>query len=770
MMNTNIKKWIRPDYQPCLPLGDGQSRITESRSHILLSRQAACEGAVLLKNENGLLPLRDGQKIAVFGKAQVDYVKGGGGSGDVTVSYIRDIYEGLKLKEEKVRVFDALSLFYRDYVNGQYQNGEKRGRLAEPEIPEALLRSAADYTDTAIITINRFSEEAVDRKNDGTDDYFSLSTAEKQMVADVCANFAHIIVLLNVGAMIDTSWFADDRRVEAALMLWQAGMEGGLAAADLLVGDANPSGRLVDTCARSFWDYPSSAEFHESDHYAKYTEDVFVGYRYFETVPGKKECVVYPFGYGLSYTDFEISNARACDNGKRIFVTADVTNIGSCAGKEVVQLYYTPPAGKLPKPARELCAFAKTSLLAPGETETVTLSCDVTDMASFDDTGMIEQSAWVMEEGEYRLLLGRSVRDTVCLDYSYVLTDPRVVEKLHSYCAPGRLGKRMIADGTYVEVPDVEITQKEFPCHYVCEYREAGEDARKLQEVADGKLSLDEFMTQLTDDEMQQLLTGTDNTGVASTNGMGGLKRLGIPNVMTTDGPAGVRIRKNRGVSTTAFPTATALACTWNTKLLEEIGQAGALEVKENNLSIWLTPALNIHRSPLCGRNFEYYSEDPFISGKMAAAMVRGIQSEQIVAVAKHFACNNKETLRKESDSIVSERALREIYLKGFEICIKESAPKMIMSSYNLLNGVLTSENAELLTGILREEWGYRGMVTSDWWNLMEHYKGVKAGNDIRMPKEDIGGLKEAYEKGLVTRNEMAACVKRILEMILWLE
>lgn len=769
-MNTNIKKWIRPDYQPCLPLGDGQSRITESRSHILLSRQAACEGAVLLKNENGLLPLRDGQKIAVFGKAQVDYVKGGGGSGDVTVSYIRDIYEGLKLKEEKVRVFDALSLFYRDYVNGQYQNGEKRGRLAEPEIPEALLRSAADYTDTAIITINRFSEEAVDRKNDGTDDYFSLSTAEKQMVADVCANFAHIIVLLNVGAMIDTSWFADDRRVEAALMLWQAGMEGGLAAADLLVGDANPSGRLVDTCARSFWDYPSSAEFHESDHYAKYTEDVFVGYRYFETVPGKKECVVYPFGYGLSYTDFEISNARACDNGKRIFVTADVTNIGSCAGKEVVQLYYTPPAGKLPKPARELCAFAKTSLLAPGETETVTLSCDVTDMASFDDTGMIEQSAWVMEEGEYRLLLGRSVRDTVCLDYSYVLTDPRVVEKLHSYCAPGRLGKRMIADGTYVEVPDVEITQKEFPCHYVCEYREAGEDARKLQEVADGKLSLDEFMTQLTDDEMQQLLTGTDNTGVASTNGMGGLKRLGIPNVMTTDGPAGVRIRKNRGVSTTAFPTATALACTWNTKLLEEIGQAGALEVKENNLSIWLTPALNIHRSPLCGRNFEYYSEDPFISGKMAAAMVRGIQSEQIVAVAKHFACNNKETLRKESDSIVSERALREIYLKGFEICIKESAPKMIMSSYNLLNGVLTSENAELLTGILREEWGYRGMVTSDWWNLMEHYKGVKAGNDIRMPKEDIGGLKEAYEKGLVTRNEMAACVKRILEMILWLE
>lgn len=765
-----MEKWVRSNYQPCLPLGDGQSRVTESEAHIRLSRQAACEGAVLLKNENGLLPLKAGQKIAIFGKAQIDYVKGGGGSGDVTVSYVRNIYEGLKQKGEKVEVFDALSLFYLEYVNRQYQKGEKIGRLAEPEIPGQILRSAAEFTDTAIITINRFSEEAVDRKNDGTDDYFTLSAPEKQMIAGVCASFAHVIVLLNVGAMIDTSWFADNDRIESALMLWQAGMEGGLAAADLLVGDVNPSGRLADTCARSFWDYPSSAEFHESDHYAKYTEDIFVGYRYFETVPGKKECVVYPFGYGLSYTDFELSNIAACDNGKRIFVTVDVTNTGGYPGKEVVQLYYAAPAGRFPKPALMLCAFAKTELLAPGETETVTLSYDITDMASFDDTGVIEKSAWVMEQGEYRLFLGRSVRDTVCLNYSYVLTEDRIVEKLHSYCAPKRLGKRMIADGTYVEVPDAEITQKEFPCHYVCEYREAGEELRKLLDVAGGKLSLDEFMTQLTDDELLQLLTGTDNTGVASTGGMGGLKRLGIPNVMTTDGPAGVRIRKNRGVHTTAFPTATALACTWNTNLLEEIGQAGALEVKENNLSIWLTPALNIHRSPLCGRNFEYYSEDPFISGKMAAAMVRGIQSKNIVAVAKHFACNNKETLRKESDSIVSERALREIYLKGFELCIKESAPKMIMSSYNMLNGVLTSENAELLNGILREEWGYQGVVTSDWWNLMEHYKGVKAGNDIRMPREDIGPLREAYEEGCVTRNEMAVCVKRILEMILWLE
>ena len=223
-------------------------------------------------------------------------------------------------------------------------------------------------------------------------------------------------------------------------------------------------------------------------------------------------------------------------------------------------------------------------------------------------------------------------------------------------------------------------------------------------------------------------------------------------------------------MNTTAFPVAITLACTWNTDILQEIGRAGALEAKENNMQMWLTPALNIHRSPLCGRNFEYFSEDPLLSGKMAAAIVRGIQSQNVVAVPKHFACNNKETNRMNSDSVLSERALREIYIKGFEICVKESKPKMIMSSYNLVNGIRTSENAELITGILRGEWGYDGMITSDWWNEAEHYREVKAGNDIRMGIGEQGKLKKAYEEGLITRNEMAICVKRILEMILWIE
>ena len=281
---------------------------------------------------------------------------------------------------------------------------------------------------------------------------------------------------------------------------------------------------------------------------------------------------------------------------------------------------------------------------------------------------------------------------------------------------------------------------------------------------------MDTFMAQLTDEELCSLAGGQPNHGVANTCGMGNVSRLGIPSVMTVDGPAGVRIHKDCEVNTTAFPVATALAASWNPEMVEAIGRAGALEVKENNLSIWLTPALNIHRSPLCGRNFEYYSEDPIIAGKMAAAMVRGIQSQNIVATPKHFACNNKETNRKNSDSILSERALREIYLKGFEICVKEADPKMIMTSYNIINGGRASENAELITGILRGEWSYKGMVTTDWNTLAVHEKEIKAGNDMKMPLGHPDKLLEALQSGSLKREELVVCVKRILEMILWLD
>lgn len=460
--------------------------------------------------------------------------------------------------------------------------------------------------------------------------------------------------------------------------------------------------------------------------------------------------------------------------GDRITVSGTIKNTGSYAGKEVVQLYYSAPAGKITKPAIELCGFCKTKLLAPNESETVVLKFDINQMASYDDLGDIEKSAYVLEKGEYKIFVGNSIRNLTELDYKFALSEDKIVEKLTQYCTPQKLGKRLTATGEYIDVPDCDIKQKNFPCEYNCERKipENDKDIKLLKQVANGEVTLDDFITQLTDEELMALLLGTKKTGVANTDGMGGIAKYGILAPMTTDGPAGVRIDMGTGIRTTAFPVATMLACSWNTDILEKIGVAGALEAKENNLSMWLTPALNIHRSPLCGRNFEYFSEDPFISGKMAAAMVRGIQSQKIVATPKHFACNNKETNREESDSIVSERAVREIYIKGFEICVKEAKPHMIMTSYNRLNGVRTSENEELITGILRGEWEYDGLVTTDWWNRGARDKEIIAGNDIHMPSTGTYNQKVPAPTHVdgVTRNQLAACVKRLLEMILWLE
>ena len=764
-----MEKWARIKYQPCLPLGDNCSKITGCERHIQLSREAAQEGTVLLKNNGNILPLRDGTKVAIFGKGQIDYVKGGGGSGFVYSDYVRNIYEGLKQKSG-IDVFDSLSLYYKDYVEKAYKEGKENGRFDEAEIPENLINQATEFTDTAIIVINRFSGEGWDRREDDDPPYFQLSGMEKKMADTVTDNFKNVIVLLNTGAMIDTSWFAYNDKIGAAVMIWQGGMEGGLAVADILTGEVTPSGKLVDTCAGNLNDYPSTEGFFESDDYVKYTEDIFVGYRYFETIPDMKEKVVYPFGYGLSYTTFEIKNICVNKAVDKIIVSADVENVGQYNGKEVLQLYFGAPKGKITKPARQLCAFAKTKLLAPGEKETLIMSFDVTDMASYDDMGDVEKSAYVMESGQYKLFLGTNVRDVKEIDFDYVLSENRICGKLTEYCAPSNLGKRLTATGEYITVPDRKYVQKTFPCKYECK-KNTPEKPGLLIDVANGELSLDDFIAQLTDDEMLGLLVGQKDTGVGNTNGMGNLPQYGIPTPMTIDGPAGVRIRPFTGVRTTAFPVATMLACTWNTDIVEKVGVAGALEAKENNLSMWLTPALNIHRSPLCGRNFEYYSEDPFLSGKMAAAMVRGIQSQNIVATPKHFACNNKETNRYDSDSIVSERALREIYIKGFEICVKESDPKLIMTSYNIINGTRSSENAELIAGILRGEWGYKGLVTTDWWNRGEKSAEVKAGNDIRMPSTTTDGKPYIDTISVKnTRNELAVCVKRLLEMILWLE
>lgn len=808
-----MERWARAKYQPVLPLGEGGRRITGSREHITLSKDAAKEGMVLLKNQNNVLPLAKGSRVALFGKATFDYVKGGGGSGDVTVAYTRSLYEGLKKKSGHVEIFEELADFYRKNVQEQYAKGREPGMTVEPALPQELLKKARAFTDTAIISICRFSGEGWDRKSiydkkNKTEDVaiagqeqkqdteaetevfedgdFYLTHAEKAMVEAVKGSFPRVIVVMNVGGMVDTDWFAGEERIQSVLMAWQGGIEGGLAAAELLIGEGNPSGKLSDTFAKKLEDYPSTYNFHESDDYVEYTDDIYVGYRYFETVPGAAEKVNYPFGFGLSYTKFSLSMPVVEKRGHHLRVMVDVCNTGETAGKEVVQVYYGAPQGKLGKPAKELVAFRKTRLLQPGETQTIVLRFQINDMASYDDLGKVSKSAYVLEKGEYHFYVGTSVRDTVEDNYVMVLEEDMITEQLSAKMAPAQLSKRMLADGSYEELPQgepvdtdatalpdrrpVEETSGITP---VVKHRDSyhlwgnPDNRPKLIDVAEGRMTLDDFVAQIPDDQLAELLGGQPNTGVANTFGYGNLPDYGVPNIMTADGPAGVRIAPQCGVCTTAWPCSTMLACTWNPEVVEQVGAAGAAEAKENNIGAWLTPAINIHRSPLCGRNFEYYSEDPFLTGKMAGAMVKGIQSNHVAATVKHFALNNKETNRVESDSRASERAIREIYLKGFQIIVKEAKPWSIMTSYNIINGHRASENREMLEDILRGEWGFDGMVTTDWWTHGEHYKETKAGNDVKMGCGFPARLLKAMELGALTRAEMEICAKRILGLIL---
>lgn len=807
-----MKKWSRIRFCPNLPLGENGKRVTGCKEHIELSKNAAKEGMILLKNKENVLPLKRGTKVALFGKGTFDYVKGGGGSGDVTVAYTRNLYEGLKLNKDKVVVFEELCEYYRQDVQKQYAAGKVPGMTVEPDIPVELLVKAKQFTDTAIISICRYSGEAWDRKSiidpNNTalcederrmtelsaslfqDGDFCLSEKEREMVETVKKNFQKVIVVLNIGGMFDTSWFVEDDQIQAALLAFQGGMEGGLAAAELLLGDGNPSGKLCDTFAKTLEDYPSTYNFHESRDYVDYTDDIYVGYRYFETIPGAAEKVNYPFGYGLSYTTFAIDVIDAvCENGK-FTMKASVTNTGNYKGKEVVQLYISKPQGKLGNPAKELAAFVKTRELQVGETQLIELHCELSALAAYDDLGKVQKSAYVLEKGDYRFYVGTSVRDVEEVDLKYQLEKDVIVKQLSAKLVPTSLSRRMLSDGSYEELPmtdpvdpnasvigvlDNKYKEGKAPMvraipgyQFVDGMQRHGEHG--FMEVVDGKISMDDFVAQLSIDELIHLLGGQPNVGIANAFGFGNMPEYEIPSVMMADGPAGVRIDKGIGIYTTAFPCSTLLACTWNPEIVEAVGQAGGAELKENNLGVWLTPAINIHRSPLCGRNFEYYSEDPYLTGILAGAMVRGIQSNNVGATVKHLALNNKETNRKNSDSRVSERAAREIYLKAFEMIVKKEEPWAIMSSYNIINGHRASECKELLMDILRGEWGYEGMVTSDWWTCGEHYKEAKAGNDLKMASGYPDRVKQAYEMGAISRKEIEACVKHILTLILKIE
>lgn len=793
-----MKKWTRALYQPNLPLTSA-GFVTASKENVALSRRAAREGAVLLKNDNHLLPLAADTPIAVFGKGSADYVKGGGGSGDVTVAYMHTILDGLR--GQKARIFEPLCWFYQEYVRAEYQKGSVPGMMAEPSLPQELFAAAREYADTAVIVLSRFSGESWDRSDlefedpDGADwenanaiararqvgelfgksDWY-LSAQEKDLVEQVCVAFPKVAVVLNVGGCMDVSLFHDDARVSSLLYAYQGGMEGGDAVAELLLGKDSPCGKLPDTLARTLEAYPSTRDFHKSVEYVAYTEDVYMGYRYFETIPDAAKDVVYPFGYGLSYTTFSKESVSIQEENDVLTISIRVTNTGTCSGREVVELYFEAPQGLLQKPHRVLAAFKKTSRLAPAQSEIVTFTLPITQMASFDDVGRIALSAWVLEKGAYRLYVGGSVSEAKALEYVYHLEETRVVETVSDSLTPSRLEHRLQADGSYEPVPagrdhnpNETILPKELKKEPVFPHGsyESAANVHTLLDVAENKLTLDDFMAQLSNDALIHLVCGQPNTSVSNTGGMGNLPAYGIPTITTADGPAGLRLAPETGLTTTAFPCETLLAATWDVDLINEVGAAVAGEVKENNISVWLAPGVNLHRNPMCGRNFEYMSEDPLLTGKMAAAMVRGIQSQNVAATVKHFACNGKETNRKNSDSRLSKRALRELYLKSFEIIVKEGEPWAIMSSYNIINGQRASESRELLTDILRSDWGYDGLVMSDWSNYGEHYKEVLAGNDLKMDKGFPDRIKAAMELGAVTRADLLVCVRRVLELIL---
>lgn len=782
-----------------------------------LGRQVAAEGCVLIKNDNNVLPLENGVSISIFGRAQCNYYKSGTGSGgDVKAPYAVGILEGLR-KNPKVKVNEDLAKVYADWVaDGHGFDDGGGGWAAEPwyqaEMPlsQDVADAAKEKSDVAVVLIGRTAGEDKDGAN--TAGSYQLTDTEKEMLQTVTTTFDKVAVVLNVPAIIDMNWM-DDYDIDSVLYAWQGGMNGGDGVADVLTGDVNPSGRLTDTIAKNYSDYPSAPYFGRTD-YNFYVEDIYVGYRYFETFAQDK--VVYPFGYGMSYTTFETSTYSITESDGYINVFTTVENTGDRAGKETVQVYYGAPQGKLGKPAKELAAFAKTKLLQPGESQDITLSFKIDDMASYDDGGYTGyDSAYVLEAGDYNIYVGNDVRDSQ-LEYVHKEPELRVVEQLEEEMAPVREFERFkpVED----ENGDLVVGFEAVPTQTVDVEKKIAEDSAKLPElqtkddnhydlidVYNGEVTTEEFVAQLTNTELTSIVQGEGMSPSGVTSGIasafGGVNTIkdgkkttltelyGIPRAGASDGPSGIR----QTAAATSLPGGASIACTWNTDLVERMFQLEGEEMVLNEIDTLLGPGINIHRNPLNGRNFEYYSEDPLVTGKMAAAVTKGIQSTGATVTIKHFAGNNQETNRHNDDSRISERALREIYLKGFEIAVKEGKARSVMTAYNPINGCWTASNYDLTTDILRGEWGYDGVVMTDWWARMNQTIGnglktssgvqylasmVKAQNDMYMVTPDSSTTSAAntsttldmaarLEDGYITRAELQRCAVNICNYLL---
>ncbi|HCT16502.1 MAG TPA: beta-glucosidase, partial [Ruminococcaceae bacterium] len=728
----------------------GAEKIVTSGMPELL-RRAAADGAVLLEND-GVLPLRENTKIALFGVTGYEsHYVGYGSGGDVNNPYEVSFSQGIEN-------CDRLSLDAE--LAGKYKNWLEKNPINHgfwghwpfhfPEMPLDIqsVKSARDSADVAVVVIGRSSGEDRDCKlKKGS---WFIADDEDAMLRNVTAEFDRVILLLNIGGIMDMSILEKYKeKLGAVMIVWQGGMESGNAAADLLCGNVNPSGRLTDTIAKRYEDYPSSANF-GGDDFNEYKEDIYVGYRYFETFA--KEKVLYPFGYGIGYTDFEFEMLKAEKTDGGFEFNVKVKNIGNADGREVVQLYLRKPCGKLGNPEMCLVSFGKTETLKGGETEELKLSADMYQLSSYDE----QASAYIIEKGRYEFFVGKNVRDckSVCTFeqendeiFSRCIQAAAPIEKFDVIKAEEKNGKR-VAESRTVRPREYSLKNRILE-NFPKSVDRTGNVGIKLSDVKSGRSTMEQFVAQLDNDELEAISRGdyvmnsplgTEGNAAVYGGVLESLRHKGVDPVTTTDGPSGIRLK----ASCSLMPIGTLFACSFDTQLVQEVYSAIAKEMKDRGSDVLLAPGMNIHRNPLCGRNFEYYSEDPYLMGKIAAAAVMGIQSQGGSACPKHFACNNQEKRRNMNDSRLSERALREIYLKGFEICIKEARPKNIMTSYNRINSVYGHYNYDLCTTILRGEWGYEGNVMTDWWmksesshefpQIRDQAYRVRAQVDLLMP------------------------------------
>lgn len=754
--------------------------------YIETSARAVSGGVVMLKND-GALPLKKGGTAAVFGRIQLHYYKSGTGSGGmVNVSKVVGITDGLL--ECGYKLDEKLLDTYREWDEAHpFDRGEGWGGepWSQKEMPltDEIVNGAASRADAAIVIIGRTAGEEMDNKPEKG--AFLLSDLEEDMLKRVTSAFDKTVVLLNTGGLIDMS-FIDRYPISSVMYVWQGGMVGGTGTAAVLTGEVSPSGKLPDTIAYEISDYPSDKFFGSGDMDC-YGEDIYVGYRYFETFA--KDRVRFPFGFGLSYTSFEVTASAFRLDGDNVTGNVNVKNTGKVPGREVVQIYCSAPQGRLGKPARVLCGFDKTGTLQPGESQTLNFTIPLESVASYDDSGVTgHKSAWVLESGDYVFFAGTDVRSA---SETFSVTLPEtVVRQCKSALGPVTAFQRMVNSDGKPAFEDVPLTGTGFPRNSAklpAEIPQTGDRGIKLADVVNGRNTLEEFTAQLTDYDLSCIIRGegmgspkvTAGTAAAFGGVSNELKALGVPCGCCSDGPSGMRL--DCGTKAFSLPNGTLLASTFDRALMTELFSCMGLEMHANQVDCLLGPGMNIHRHPLNGRNFEYFSEDPYLTGEIAAAELHGMQTAGVTGTIKHFCGNNRETRRHFLDSVISERALREIYLRGFEKAVKQGGAKSIMTTYGRVNGVWTAGNFDLNTTILRDDWGYDGFTMTDWWaNINRRGKEpdksdfaamAMAQNDVYMVTADgaecIDNTLESLNAGELTRGELQRNAMNILRFLM---